>query len=61
MPSIGLNVEFKSRVNVERILKIDGQLSMKPKTKFGTFFAHKILRRPKDLGSIHYVATRKAS
>jgi hypothetical protein len=56
MPSIGINVEFKSRVEGEK-LKIDGQLLMKPKTKFGKFFAHKILRRPKDLGSIHYVAT----
>jgi len=61
MPSIGLNVEFKSRVREDGILNIDGQLSMKPKTKFGAFLAHKILRRPKDLGSIHYVATRKAS
>jgi hypothetical protein len=61
MPSIGLNVEFKSRVRGDGILNIDGQLSMKPKTKFGEFLAHKILRRPKDLGSIHYVATRKTS
>ena len=61
MPSIGLNVEFQSRVREAGILNIDGQLSMKPKTKFGTFFAHKILRRPKDLGSIHYVATRRDS
>lgn len=55
MPSIGLNVEFKSSVEGE-LLKIDGQLLMKPKTKFGKFFAYRILRRPKDLGSIHYVA-----
>ncbi|MDQ3180348.1 MAG: DUF4166 domain-containing protein [Acidobacteriota bacterium] len=59
MPSIGLNVEFKSRVEDET-LKIDGQLLMKPKTKAGEFFAHKILRRPKNLGSIHYTARRKA-
>ncbi len=59
MPSIGLNVEFKSRVREDGILNIDGQLSMKPKTKFGEFLAHKILRRPRNLGSIHYVATRK--
>ena len=52
MPSIGLNVEFKSRVESNETLKIDGQLLMKPKTKFGKFFAHKILRRPTDLGSI---------
>ena len=58
MPSIGLNVEFKSHVEAET-LKIDGHLLMKPKTKFGEFFAHKILRRPKNLGSIHYTARRK--
>lgn len=58
MPSIGLTVEFQSKVENE-ILKIDGQLMMKPKTKFGRFFAHKILRRPQNLGSIHYVARRK--
>ncbi len=59
MPSIGLTVEFKSRVENNETLKIDGQLLMKPKTRFGRFFAHKILRRPKNLGSIHYTARRK--
>lgn len=58
MPAIGLTVEFQSRAEQE-ILKIDGRLTMKPETKFGKFFAHKILRRPKNLGSIHYVARRK--
>jgi len=33
---------------------------MAPKTKFGRFFAHKILRRPRDLGSIHYTVRRRA-
>ncbi len=58
MPSIGLTIEFQSRVHDET-LKIDGRLTMQPKTKFGRFFAHKILRRPQDLGSIHYTARRK--
>lgn len=58
MPSIGLTVEFRSKAE-NGILKIDGQLMMKPKTKFGQFFAHKILRRPQNLGSIHYTARRK--
>ena len=58
MPSIGLTVEFQSRVNGE-ILNIDGRLTMQPKTRFGQFFAHKILRRPQNLGSIHYTARRK--
>jgi hypothetical protein len=60
MPSIGLKVEFKSRVENET-LKIDGHLMMKPKTKAGAFFAHKILRRPQNLGSIHYTARRKTA
>jgi len=59
MPSIGLTVEFQSRVHDET-LKIDGRLSMQPKTGFGRFFAYKILRRPRDLGSIHYTARRKS-
>lgn len=58
-PSIGLQVEFKSRVETDETLKIDGFLQMKPKTKAGAFFAHKILRRPQNLGSIHYTARRK--
>ncbi|MGI8639934.1 MAG: hypothetical protein ACR2MG_08255 [Pyrinomonadaceae bacterium] len=58
MPTIGLKVDFQSRVENET-LKIDGHLTMKPETKLGEFFAHKILRRPKDLGSIHYTVTRK--
>ena len=56
MPSIGINVEFVSRAEDEKTLKVDGQLLMKPKTRFGKFFVRKILRRPKNLGSIHYVA-----
>lgn len=59
MPSIGLNVEFKSHAVADGKLNIDGHLSMKPKTQIGQFFAFKVLRRPKDLGSIHYVATRR--
>ena len=59
MPSIGLTVEFKSRVERGETLKIDGQLMMSPKTKFGRFLAYKILRRPQNLGSIHYTARRR--
>lgn len=60
LPSIGLVVEFQSRVE-EDLLKIDGRLMMQPKTKIGQFFAHKILRRPTNLGSIHYIARRKTA
>jgi hypothetical protein len=63
MPMIGLKVEFQSRVekgeNEKELLKADGLLFMRPNTNFGRFFAYKILRRPKNLGSIHYTAWRK--
>ena len=58
LPLMGFFVEFQSRVEGD-LLKIDGRLSLKPKTKLGEFFAHKILRRPQNLGSIHYTARRK--
>ncbi len=58
LPDVGLQVEFQSRVE-DSWLKVDGRLKMKPKTGFGKFFAHKILRRPQDLGSIHYSVRRK--
>jgi len=60
LPDIGLQVEFQSRVE-DSWLKVDGRLKMKPKTDFGKFFAHKILRRPQDLGSIHYSVRRKTN
>ncbi len=59
MPAVGLQVEFKSRAEMDGTLKIDGFLRMKPKTRAGEFLAHKILRRPQNLGSIHYTARRK--
>jgi hypothetical protein len=60
LPEVGLEVEFQSRVE-DSWLKVDGRLQMKPKTGFGKFFAYKILRRPQDLGSIHYTARRKTN
>ena len=60
LPEFGLLVEFQSRVEGET-LEVDGRLTMQPKTKSGEFFARKILRRPQNLGSIHYTAKRKAS
>lgn len=63
MPMIGIKVEFQSRVekgeNGKELLKADGLLFMRPDTNLGRFFAYKILRRPKNLGSIHYTAWRK--
>ena len=58
LPEFGLLVEFQSRVEDET-LQVDGRLTMQPKTKFGEFFARKILRRPQNLGNIHYTAKRK--
>ena len=58
LPLLGFKVEFCSRVEND-LLKIDGKLTLEPKTKAGAFFARKILRRPENLGSIHYVARRK--
>lgn len=60
LPHIGLQVEFRSRVerapdDSER-LHIDGHLLMQPRTRAGRFIAHRVLRRPVQLASIHYVA-----
>lgn len=63
VPTFGFKVDFQSRVEKDsegnEILKVDGVLSMNPDTAIGAFVAHKILRRPKNLGSIHYTARRK--
>ena len=58
LPSLGLTVRFQSRAEGET-LHIDGQLLMSPRTPFGRFFAYQILRRPENLGSIHYRARRR--
>lgn len=64
MPTAGIKVDFQSRVekdeNGNELLKVEGLLFMRPETRLGAFFAHKILRRPKNLGSISYKAWRKA-
>lgn len=65
MPLVGLHVEFQSRVEKDEtgaeLLKVNGVLQMQPRTKFGRFVAFIVLRRPKILGSIHYVAQRKTA
>ena len=61
MPAIGLLIEFCSEVEETDVLKINGRLLMQPRTETGKFIAYKILRRPKDLASIHYVARRKSA
>ncbi|MBI3650574.1 MAG: hypothetical protein HY231_05945 [Acidobacteria bacterium] len=38
-------------------LQIDGHLRLQPRTRWGKFFAYKILRRPEQLACIHYLVT----
>jgi hypothetical protein len=61
VPAPGLRVEFRSQVQSgeaeQIVIHIDGSLLMEPDSEFGRFVAYRILRRPKELGSIHYRAT----
>jgi hypothetical protein len=54
VPDFGLKVEFISTAVSENNLHIDGHLRMEPTSKLGKFLAYKVLRRPRDLGCIHY-------
>jgi hypothetical protein len=63
MPSMGLKVEFSSRVSGDLesppVIHIDGSLSMQPDSAPGRFIMLRLLRRPEHLASIHYRATRR--
>jgi hypothetical protein len=64
LPPVWLKVVFESRVEqladgIEE-LRIDGHLRMQPDGPLGRFFAYKVLRRPEELGCIHYRARRGA-
>ena len=59
LPNPGFDVEFQSRVENE-CLNVTGRLQLKPRTKFGEFFARQVLRRPQNLGSIHYSVRRRS-
>jgi hypothetical protein len=65
MPGFGLRIEFRSRVvrlgGGEAMLQVDGTLEMRPRTAWGRFLAHGVLRRPRRLGSIHYTARRSGT
>jgi hypothetical protein len=54
VPRFGIVVEFRSRVEERDRLAIDGCLSMKPRSRWGRFVARSLLRRPEELGAIHY-------
>jgi hypothetical protein len=60
IPCPGLRVEFQSRVlhqeNGDETLQIEGRLLMQPDTRWGRFFANRILGRPEVLGTIRYLA-----
>ena len=54
LPRFGIVVEFRSRVEDRHHLAIDGALLMRPKSRFWRFVARSVLRRPEELGAIHY-------
>lgn len=58
LPSLGLQVEFCSRV-VEKTerpeIHIEGRLLMRPGSAVGGFLVRQLLRRPEELGSIRYL------
>jgi hypothetical protein len=65
LPAAWLQVEFISRVipgqaGSAPTLAIDGYLLMQPRSAFGRFLARKVLRRPEQLGCIHYRARPSA-
>jgi hypothetical protein len=60
VPTCGHVIEFRSEVLRDEggaeALKIDGRLLMQPRTAWGRVVAYRLLRRPEQLGSIHYTA-----
>lgn len=54
IPMFGLQCEFQGRVEKNKQLHFTGYLRMNPKTRFGKFLAHTVLRRPKLLACLHY-------
>jgi hypothetical protein len=54
VPRFGIVVEFRSRVEDAERLAIVGSLSMKPRSRWGRLLARSLLRRPEELGAIHY-------
>ncbi len=54
LPTFGLVVEFRSRVEKEERVAIDGALLMRPRSRIGRFVALTLLRRPEELAAIRY-------
>lgn len=54
LPMFGVEVEFVSRAVSESELRIDGHLRLNPRTAWGRALAFGVLRRPRELGCIHY-------
>jgi hypothetical protein len=60
LPMLGLSVEFISEVansSAQTELNINGHLRMEPTSALGRFWAYRVLRRPRELGCIHYRLT----
>jgi hypothetical protein len=59
LPRTGLRVEFTSQVLDDtpgsEAIEIVGRLTLEPQTALGRFVMHSLLRRPRRLGSIHYL------
>jgi hypothetical protein len=64
MPSTGLEVEFRSAVDETpegSVLRLEGVLALRPRSKTGRFVAYRVMRRPEILGRIRYVARPRAA
>lgn len=63
LPSTGLEVEFRSAVETTpdgEVLRLDGDLALRPRTALGRFLAYRVLRRPERLARIRYTAVPRA-
>lgn len=58
LPSLGLNVEFRSSVvegDGPAQIRIEGKLLVRPRSGLSRFFVRRLLRRPEELGGIIYL------
>lgn len=59
LPRTGLKVEFASKVLADEegreIVEVVGRLTLEPRSRWGRFVMHTLLRRPEYLGSIRYL------
>lgn len=59
LPRTALRIEFESRVfgdaDGDETIEVVGRLTMEPRTAIGRFMMYRVLRRPRELGSITYL------